>query len=185
MAERSRRAAHAMQRRHDAHVNTVVSSAGDDVWVYGESRDNKLDTHWHGPRRVISRVPESDVLYIVTAAPESGRDHVVVHVNHLRPCDASRLAESDRAIVNRRADTYIPERLIAHRGKPGAYEFLVAWRGWSDLRATWEPLRGRTVDGKPSGVGHVAIVQRYMLAQGLAEPAAGATGAGHRSRQRR
>ena len=100
------------------------------------------------------------MLYVVSAPPESYRDHVIVHADHLRPCDASRLAEADRAIVNRRADTFIPERVIAHRGAPGAYELLIAWRGWGDVRASWEPLFGRTADGAPSGVGHVDCADR-------------------------
>ena len=141
-----------------------------------------LGEHVNGPRRVISAVPGSDVLYVVSAPPESYRDHVIVHVDHLRPCDSSRLAESDRAIVNRRADTFIPERVIAHRGSPGAFEFLIAWRGWGDVRASWEPLSGRTSDGAPSGVGHVAVVREYMAAHGLsAEPVAAAV---PRSRRR-
>ena len=92
---------------------------------------------------------------------------MIVHVDMLRPCDATRLAEADRAIVGRRSDTYIPERVIAHRGSPGHYEFLIAWRGWGTVRATWEPLSGRTSDGAPSGVGNVQLVRDYMAAHSL------------------
>ena len=166
MAERSRRAAAIRAKHYDKRVSVVRFNPSDDVWVFAESTDgsNKLASYWRGPRRVISAVPDSDVLYVVTAPPESYRDHVVVPVDHLRPCDASRLAESDRDVVNRRADTFVPERVIAHRGSPGKYEFLIAWRGWGDTRATcqWEPLSGRTVDGAPSGVGNVAVVRDYM-----------------------
>ena len=175
MAERSRRAAEARAQRYNARVSVVHFNPGDEVWVFAEQTDgsNKLASYWRGPRRVISAVPGSDVLYVVNAPPESYRDHVIVHVDHLRPCDSSRLAESDRAIVNRRADTFIPERVIAHRGSPGKLEFLIAWRGWGDVRASWEPLSGRTADGAPSGVGHVAVVREYMAAHGLsAEPVA-------------
>lgn len=183
MAERSRRAAEKRKRLYDTRVSIVRFNPGDDVWVFAEDTDgtNKLASHWRGPRRVISAVPGSDVLYVVTAPPESHRAYVIVPVDHLRPCDASRLAESDRAIVNRRADTFIPERVIAHRGSPGKYEFLIAWRGWGDVRASWEPLAGRTTDGAPSGVGNVSIVRDYMAAHGLAEPVAAAV---PRSRRR-
>lgn len=182
MAEHARRAADARQRRYDAHVDVVHFSKGDDVWVWAEGTDgdNKLAQYWRGPRRVISAVPDSNVLYVVTAAPESQRDMVIVHVDHLRPCDASRLVESDRDLVNRRADTFIPERVIAHRGSPGNYEFLIGWRGWADIRASWEPLSGRSADGAPSGVGHVSIVREYMAAHGLVE----SLSAGPRSRRR-
>ena len=185
IAARARRVAEAMQRRYDSRVAVTRFNPGDDAWVYAEDRDgtNKLARYWRGPRRVLSAVPDSDVLYVVAAPPESKRDQVIVHVDHLRPCDASRLAESDRAIVNRRADTFIPERVIAHRGPPGKYEFLIAWRGWGDVRASWEPLSGRTADGAPSGVGHVDLVREYMRARNLtAEPVAPAAS---RSRRRK
>jgi len=112
---------------------------------------------------------------VVTAPPTSTRDYVIVHVDHLRPYDTSRLAESDRAIVNRRASTYISERVIARRGTPGKYEFLIGWRGHSEIRSTRGPLIVRTVDGSPSGVGHVTLVQDYMKTHGLSADAAPAT----------
>jgi len=57
---------------------------------------------------------------------------------------------------------------MGHRGdSPMDYRFLILWRGEGALRATWEPLVGRTVDGKPSGVGHVALVQEFMRIHSL------------------
>ena len=166
---RSQRATMRQQKQHDKRVTPISFAAGADVFVYAEGTDgtNKLAAKWRGPRKVRERVSGSAVLYIVDAPPESYRDSVVVHVDHLRPCDASRLLESERAIVNRRADTFIPERVIAHRGTGPQIEFLILWRGWGLIRSSWEPLAGRSTDGKPSGVGNVDMVRAYIALHSL------------------
>jgi hypothetical protein len=185
MAERLAKAAAAQATAHNARVKRVALTPGMDVLVFAEQRDgnNKLASHWRGPRKIISDVPGSHVLRIVEAPPESGRAHVVVHVDHLRPFDASRVSDEDRAFYNARADTYIPERVIAHRGDSAAsLEFFILWRGWDAIRATWEPLMGRTADGKASGVGHVDIVKEYIAAHGLT---ASASTSGSRATRRK
>jgi hypothetical protein len=100
------------------------------------------------------------VLYIVEAPPENGESEVItVHVDRLRLADATRVSEEDRKFHARKADTNIVERVLAHSGdSPETYRFYVTWRGWDSFRGSWEPLVGRTSDGKPAGVGHLDVV---------------------------
>ena len=173
MAERLRKAAEEQKRQHDKRVVPATFTAGDSVLVYAENRDgnNKLASHWRGPRTVLRRVEESAVLYIVEAPPESGRTHIVVHADHLRPCDESRVTPDERVLYNARSDTFIPERVVTHTGDtPSTYRFLIIWRGWGAVRASWEPLTGRTSSGESSGVGSVTLVRDYMADNGLRVP---------------
>ena len=67
--------------------------------------------------------------------------------------------------------TFIPERVVTHTGDtPSTYRFLIIWRGWGAVRASWEPLTGRTSSGESSGVGSVTLVRDYMADNGLRVP---------------
>ena len=37
------------------------------------------------------------------------------------------------------ADTYTVYKVLKHRGAPGAYEYLIHWKGYSQDDSTWEP----------------------------------------------
>jgi hypothetical protein len=175
IADRLKKAAERQARAHDARISPAEFAIGDDVFVYAENTDgdNKLAAKWRGPRRVLSRAIGSDVIYVVEGSPESGGKPVVVHVDHLRRCDSSRISDQERILLNAKADTYIVERVIAHTGdSPDTYRFLILWRGWGFVNATWEPLRGTTSDGKQSGVGNVALVREYMKQHHLSDTTA-------------
>ena len=159
--------------RFDKLVSPVKFDAGDMVWVFDERRPHKLAAQWTGPFQIVSRHAENANLYMVSPPVESGSrkrdaDPVVKHVDHLRRADTSRMSADDILYSAARPDTNIVEAVIGHKGTSSKnYQFLILWRGEGALRATWEPLVGRTVDGKPSGVGKVALVQEYMIQHNL------------------
>ena len=181
MSSRSQAAVAKQSKQYDSSVSPLVFKPGDFVYVYAENRDgsNKLSSYWRGPRKIVARV--SEVLYTIEPPPEGDPSDVIVrHVNHLRPANAAaeRMSEQERILSNAAADTNIVESVVAHSGTtPETYRFLVVWRGWGSLRATWEPLVGRTTDGHAAGVGKSEVVLRYMRENGLSFPATGASSA--------
>ena len=173
--EQQRVAAAKRRKQYDKAVVPVTFEPGDDVLVYRE-RHGKLDPARAGPFKIIRRHPENANLYLVEPPPERGSksrdaDPVVVHVNHLLRADTSRMSPEDRLYSAARPDTNIIESVAAHTGdSPATYRFFIVWRGEGPLRGTWEPLVGRTVDGKPSGVGKSEVVLDYMREHGLTIP---------------
>jgi hypothetical protein len=174
IAEATRIATARMKRKYDRTASPAAPfNPGDDVFVFAEGRDgdNKQTSFWRGPRRVLSLAPGSDCVYLVEGPPEQGAAPAVVHARHLRPAIVSGLSERERILYNRAPDTHVIDRVVTHRGdSPSTYAFLILWRGWSVLDATWEPLVGIDVAGKPSGVGDNEMVRSYMLEHGLTLP---------------
>ena len=161
------------QEQFNKHVSLVHYKAGDMVWVYDDNRPNKLAPQWTGPFKVLSRHAENANLYRVEPPVERGSqkrdaDPVVKHVDQLRLANTSRMSTDDILFSAARPDTNIVLRVLGHRGKsPKDYEFEIEWRGEGPLRSTWEPLVGRTADGKPAGVGKAEIVREYMRVNNL------------------
>jgi transposase InsO family protein len=54
-------------------------------------------------------------------------------------------------------------RIISHRGEPGAYEYLVQWKGYSDDDNTWEPS---------SSFADVSVIHDYWRRNGPPSPSA-------------
>jgi chromobox protein 5 len=36
-------------------------------------------------------------------------------------------------------NTFVVDKILKHRGAPGAYEYLVQWKQYSDEHNSWEP----------------------------------------------
>lgn len=110
-----------------------------------------------GPYQVIREVRAN--YYEIAPLLFSGPSRVV-HVQRLKPYDASRLDETKAAADQLPPEHYLVEKIVAHRlasdGK--SYEFRVKWVDYSSQHNTWEPATGNTGN---------AAFQAYWKAHGF------------------
>ena len=139
------------QRRLDAPAYAV----GDQVWL---STDNlrlprasrKLSERWLGPYTIMKLVGTNAVKLRL---PCSMRIHPVVNISRVKPY-RKRLhgqpvtAPGPSIVTEDREEEYEVERIVDSRYKGRRLEYLVHWKGWSDLDRTWEPVSnlGNTAD---------------------------------------
>jgi len=63
-----------------------------------------------------------------------------ISLNHLKFLEnPPRDLENDKDIVSTTDDIWNLDKIITHRGKEGAYEYFVSWKGYDETYNTWEP----------------------------------------------
>jgi hypothetical protein len=55
---------------------------------------------------------------------------------HIPPDQLKLVSKKPRA-QDLEKNVYVVEKILAHRGHPGSFEYKVKWKGFSDI--TWEP----------------------------------------------
>ena len=131
------------RHRSDAPAYAV----GDQVWL---STDNlrlprtsrKLSERWLGPYSITKLVGTNAV---ELRLPHSMRIHPVVNVSRIKPY-CKRLpgqpvtAPGPSNVTEDCEEEYEVEYLMDSRYKGQRLEYLVQWKGWSEMDRTWEPV---------------------------------------------
>ena len=130
-----------------SHSDAPAYAIGDHVWL---STDNlhlphtsrKLSEQWLGPY-FITKVVGTNAVEL--RLPCSMHIHPVVNISHVKPYHV-RLpgqpvsAPGPSIVTEDREEEYKVDYIVDSRYKGKHLEYLVHWRGWSDMDCTWEPL---------------------------------------------
>ena len=101
---------------------------GATVMIKDVTRENKFEPKYVGPYVIVRRARNG--AYVLKDVDGDILDR---HV----PIDQIKLiSKTTRA---KDADTYTVYKVLKHRGAPGAYEYLIHWKGYSQDDSTWEP----------------------------------------------
>ncbi len=93
-------------------------------------RANKWEPKYVGPYTIVRRAQHG--AYVLRDAAGDILDR---HV----PADQLKLLSKRTRRRDQSAPTYEIDRVLDHRGNPGAYEYLVQWKGYGADDNTWEP----------------------------------------------
>ena len=129
------------------HSDAPAYAVGEQVWL---STDNlrlprasrKLSERWLGPYSITKLVGTNAV---TLRLPRSMHIHPIVNVSHIKPY-RERLpgqpvtAPGPSNVTEDREEEYEVERIVDSRYKGRRLEYLMHWKGWSDLDRTWEPV---------------------------------------------
>ncbi len=119
-----------MVRTLNSHRRRLIISSlptGAQVMLRDPIRKNKFEPKYVGPYTIARR--SRNGAYVLRDATGDILDR---HV----PVDQLKLI-SKFPLRTDRDNVYVVDRIIAHRGTPGNYEYLITWKGYDDI--TWEP----------------------------------------------
>jgi hypothetical protein len=134
----------------------VTFDIGSYVLVYFPTPASKLEPHYQGPYRVLSK--RDDNHYRVKDI-DSLREFDA-HVSRLVPFDMSRTTERDEILAHRTADHWVVESVLEHKFDDSGNLFLLI--KWADFEGdpTWEPAANK--DFKT-----LTVVQDYISSHDL------------------
>ena len=121
-------------------VGDQVWLSTDNLWLPRASR--KLSERWLGPY-TITRLIGTNAVEL--RLPRSMRIHPVVNISHVKPY-RERLpgqpvtAPGPSNVTEDHVEEYEVECIVDSRYKGQRLEYLVQWKGWSDVDRTWELL---------------------------------------------
>ena len=152
VSNRIRESKSAMMKRLDAHRRLLLPTsipAGSTVMLKDVTRSNKFEPKYVGPYIVLRR--SRGGAYVL-------RDLTGDVLDRRVPGDQLKLVSKKARAKDKdpKAVVYVVNKVIDHRGSPGAYEYLVNWSGYSDSDNTWEPATSFLDD---------AVIKRYWTAR--------------------
>jgi hypothetical protein len=115
------------------------------VMLLDQTRKNKWEPKFVGPYHVVRRTRNGNL----TLKDETGE-----LLDRNIPPDQLKLVSIKPRESDLTSNVYEVERILAHRGSPGSYEFQIKWKNWRV--PTWEP---------ESNLRDLAIVQDYWNSQ--------------------
>jgi hypothetical protein len=104
--------------------------AGSTVMIIDPVRKNKFEPKYVGPYIIIRRARNG--AYVLK---DIAGDLLDRHVT----ADQIKLISKSKRRIDAEKPTYEVKQIVDHKGKPGAYEYLVDWKGYSAAESTWEP----------------------------------------------
>jgi hypothetical protein len=149
----SQKRAASARKSHDKVYKTVAIEfgIGDYVLHANTYRKNlpKLSVTWRGPYRVTSTI--GPLVFEIQDMLTSAK--LVAHATRLRYYADKKLDVNENILDSLRTQAsseILVSKIMAHRFDKTAltYEFHVAWLGYQDIEATWEPLSNMVVDVK-------------------------------------
>jgi len=123
----------AMVKRLNAHRRNLLPNAipeGATVMINDVTRKNKFEPKYIGPYEVVRRSRNGQ--YVLRFLSDD-RDILDRHV----PADQIKIISRQPREKDKANDVYVIEKILNHRGNPGAYEYEIKWKGYWD--STWEP----------------------------------------------
>jgi len=103
--------------------------AGSTVMIIDPHRENKFEPKYIGPYSVVRRAKNED--YVLKDMTGDILDR------HIPGDQIKLIARKKRSAAD--AEHYEIEKVIQHRGNPGAYEYLVKWKNYESDSNSWEP----------------------------------------------
>ena len=123
------------------HTHVSKYQRGDRVWVRNLPRDgNKLDPLWTGPCEIMDQIGNRGRYQVAI------QDNIVdVHADRLKMylphVDGTKIVmnyyKPQRQVPE--DDTYVVEKILAHRIRNGQKQWKVQWQGYDHDFDTWEP----------------------------------------------
>lgn len=104
--------------------------AGSTVMIIDPDRQNKFEPKYIGPYTIARRARNG--AYVLKDATGDLLDR---HV----PVDQMKLISKQTRQIDKDKPIYEVNKVVSHRGKPGSYEYLVDWKGYTEHDRTWEP----------------------------------------------
>ena len=127
--------------------DTPAYTIGDCVWL---STDNlclpcasrKLSEQWLSPYSILKLVGTNAV---ELRLPHSMHIHPVVNVSQVKPYHNRLLGQpvttpGPSSVTEDRKEEYEVDFIVDSQYKGKHLEYLIHWKGWSDMDHTWEPL---------------------------------------------
>ena len=111
-------------------ISPQAFPTGATVMIKDPSRHNKFEPTYIGPYTIARR--SRGGAYVLKDAVGDMLDR---HV----PADQMKLIARRQRDVDQNRPIYEVDRILAHRGSPGSYEYHVHWKGFHVNDATWEP----------------------------------------------
>jgi hypothetical protein len=135
ISERIRGNKDAMIKRLNAHRRLLSPESiptGTTVMLKDVTRTDKFQPKYVGPYHVVRRARNG--AYVL-------RDLTGDILDRHVPADHLKIVSKKgrRRKPNAEQEAYEIERIVAHRGTPGHFEFLTKWKNYSDSESTWEP----------------------------------------------
>jgi len=103
--------------------------AGSTVMIIDQHRKDKFEPKYIGPYTTVRRAHHGG--YVLR---DSTGDILDRHI----PADQIKLVSKSKRIIDKDLPSYEVGSIVDHRGQPGAYEYLVDWKGYADEERTWE-----------------------------------------------
>ncbi|HVX00123.1 MAG TPA: RNase H-like domain-containing protein, partial [Candidatus Babeliaceae bacterium] len=104
--------------------------AGSTVMIVDPHRQNKFEPKYIGPYVIVRRSHGGS--YVL-------RDMTGDILDRKVPPDQIKMVSKAKRQKDIDIPTYEVDRIIAHRGDPGDYQYLVQWKGYGEDERTWEP----------------------------------------------
>ncbi|CDH61470.1 hypothetical protein RO3G_12673 [Lichtheimia corymbifera JMRC:FSU:9682] len=126
--ERMQRMRAAEKARYDSN-NRIIDPLpiGTKVVIKNVHRSGKTEPRYTGPFRITGLNRGG----VYTLADATGEVHPCnVPQSHIK-------VVSDDIPLSK--DVYEVERILDHKGRPGHYQYLIKWKGYSEAQNTWEP----------------------------------------------
>ncbi|KAJ8651291.1 hypothetical protein O0I10_013223 [Lichtheimia ornata] len=126
--ERMQRMRDAEKARYDS-KNRIIKPLpiGTKVVIKNVHRSGKTEPRYTGPFRITGLNRGG----AYTLADATGQQHACnVPPSHIK------VVSDDIALSD---EVYEVERILDHKGRPGHYQYLIKWKGYSEAQNTWEP----------------------------------------------
>ncbi|CDH61237.1 hypothetical protein RO3G_15388 [Lichtheimia corymbifera JMRC:FSU:9682] len=126
--ERMQRMRAAEKARYDSN-NRIIDPLpiGTKVVIKNVHRSGKTEPRYTGPFRI-------------TGLNRGGAYTLADATGEVHPCNVPpshiKVVSDDIPLSK---DVYEVERILDHKGRPGHYQYLIKWKGYSEAQNTWEP----------------------------------------------
>lgn len=133
ISERIKSGKDKMMKAMNEHRRTLLSSSlpvGSTVMIIDPHRQDKFEPKYIGPYAIVRR--SHGGAYVLKDPTGDILDRKV-------PADQIKLVSKKKRDIDDSRPIYIVEKILAHRGTPDRYEYLVKWKDFDEGNNTWEP----------------------------------------------